>query len=52
MEKKKYITPNVQLIQLDSDISLALESNPPGGPGETKLSPEYLQTDPYKNQLG
>ncbi len=33
--KKSYITPQIELIPLDNEISLALESNPPGGPGET-----------------
>lgn len=50
--KKKYIRPRIEIIFLDSNISLALESNPPLGPGETNLSPEYLQNDPFKNQLG
>jgi hypothetical protein len=35
MEKKKYTTPQVQLIALDNEISLALQSGPPEGPGET-----------------
>jgi hypothetical protein len=54
MEKKKqYKAPIIELIKLDSDISLALESNPPEGPGETgSLSPEFLQNEPFKSQLG
>lgn len=35
MEKKKYISPRIEWIPLDNEISLALESNPPAGPGET-----------------
>ena len=35
MEKKKYISPRIKWIQLDNEISLALESNPPAGPSET-----------------
>jgi len=36
MEKKKYITPRIEWIPLDNEISLALESNPPAGPSETR----------------
>lgn len=35
MEKKKYTTPQLQLIELDNEISLALESVPPVGPSES-----------------
>lgn len=36
METKKtdYITPDIQLISLDTEVSLYLESDPPVGPGE------------------
>jgi hypothetical protein len=34
MEKKKYSTPEIEQIKLDSQISLALESTPPEGPDE------------------
>ena len=34
MEKKKYISPRIEWIPLDNEISLALESSPPEGPGE------------------
>jgi hypothetical protein len=33
--KKKYIKPRIEWIPLDNEISLALESAPPVGPGET-----------------
>lgn len=49
---KKYIRPRIEIIFLDSDISLALESAPPGGPGETNLSPEFLQSNPFRTNLG
>jgi len=52
MEKKQYRAPRIEIIFLDNEISLALASNPPGGPGETNLSPEFLQSNPYKTQLG
>lgn len=40
MEKKIYFTPQIELIVLDNEISLALESDPmeldpPFGPNET-----------------
>lgn len=49
MEKKKYESPGIEIIYLDNEIALALESTPPEGPGEgAYLSPEYLNNDPYK----
>ncbi len=33
--KRSYITPQVELVELDNEISLVLESNPPIGPEET-----------------
>jgi hypothetical protein len=33
--KKKYFAPQIELIALDNEISLALESLPPIGPDET-----------------
>jgi len=35
MEKKKYISPEIELVVLDNEISLALASTPPEGPSET-----------------
>ena len=49
--KKSYLTPQIEQILLDNEISLALESAPPAGPDETSLSPEYLKNDPFKNNL-
>ncbi len=34
MEKKKYRAPIIEIIYLDNEISLQLESNPPTGPSE------------------
>lgn len=48
MEKKKYITPRIEWIPLDSEISLALQSTPPEGPGEIVNS---IQT-PFKEETG
>jgi len=35
MKKILYITPVIEVIQLDNEISLSLESLPPQGPEET-----------------
>lgn len=47
-EKRMYNCPEIVSIELDNDISLALESTPPSGPGEgASLAPEYFNKDPY-----
>jgi len=46
--KKKYITPRIEWIPLDNFISLALESNPPLGPGESN---NINMDNPFKTQL-
>ncbi len=47
-----YTTPRIELISLDNEISLALESAPPVGPGEGLLkTTEYPNNDPYKTNL-
>ena len=51
--KKEYFAPKIVNVVLDNEISLALESEPPIGPGESQLlTPEFLKQDPFKNQLG
>ena len=50
--KRTYISPQIEKIKLDNDISLALESTPPLGPGETSQAPEYFNNDPFKTNLG
>ena len=51
--KKTYRTPHIKQIKLDNEISLALESEPPTGPGESSLmTPEYFNNDPFKTNLG
>jgi hypothetical protein len=52
MEKKKYIIPTIELIILDNEISLALNSTPPEGPEETtflKNSNNFINNNPYNN---
>jgi hypothetical protein len=46
--KKKYIKPRIEWIPLDNEISLALESSPPAGPGETLNS---IQSS-FKEEIG
>jgi hypothetical protein len=48
-EKRTYFPPIVDMIELDNEISLALESNPPNGPDEVNnLGPtEYSIKNPY-----
>jgi hypothetical protein len=51
MEKNRYKTPQIDLIELDNEISLALTSAPPAGPGEVQNNselPEYLNSNPLK----
>jgi len=47
MEKKKYISPRIEWIPLDNEISLALESAPPVGPDE---SFNFNQNNPFKEK--
>jgi len=50
-EKQIYSTPIIEKIKLDFEISLALESIPPNGPGESmSCTPEYLN-DPFKSNM-
>ena len=53
METKiKYTTPQVQIIALDNEISLALQSSPPEGPGETmNYNIETDLNNPFKSTL-
>jgi len=49
IEKRNYKAPLIELIQLDNDISLNMESSPPAGPDEGYLKmPEYLNNDSFK----
>ena len=52
-EKRMYNSPEIVCVELDNEISLALESTPPVGPGEgASLAPEYMNNDPFKASLG
>jgi len=51
--KSLYCTPEMVSIELDNEISLVLESNPPNGPNEIAFIPrEYFNKDPFKSNLG
>ncbi|MGC9150177.1 MAG: hypothetical protein ACP5F6_00230 [Microbacter sp.] len=50
--KRIYIAPEIETIQLDHEISLALESTPPNGPDETLNTREHFTpNDPYNPTL-
>ena len=47
--KIKYNTPVIERIKLDNEISLALESTPPSGPGEASVvTTDYFNNDPFR----
>ena len=50
-QKRVYTTPEIQVVNLDNEISLQLASGPIG-PGEGDdgafITPEHLSNDPYK----
>jgi len=51
-EKRMYNSPEIVCVKLDNEISLALESAPPFGPGEeASLAPEYMNIDPFRANL-
>jgi len=47
--KQTYIAPQIEIITLDNEISLALESTPPAGPGEigNNFPLEHNNANPY-----
>jgi hypothetical protein len=56
MESRIYSSPKIERIDLDKEISLALESvddtNPPFGPYESKLqTPMYFNNSVVKTEL-
>lgn len=52
-KKRNYLPPIVDKIILDNEISLALESSPPDGPGEVyNNAPKFLNSNPFKNDIG
>jgi hypothetical protein len=52
MKRRKYTAPKIEIIGLDHEISLALNSLPPLGPDETKLhQPEYFNNNTIEADL-
>ena len=50
VKKRVYISPEIQLIELDNEISLQLASEPavPPNGDEVYNKPAYFNNDPYK----
>ncbi|HNX88052.1 MAG TPA: hypothetical protein PKH58_03130 [Paludibacteraceae bacterium] len=50
-KKRIYLTPEVERIKLDNEISLQMESVPPTGPNEISGSNTiiYHNNDPFRN---
>lgn len=48
--KREYSIPKIECVQLDNEISLALESTPPYPGNETQQlkAPDYFNNDPFK----
>ena len=52
-QKRLYIYPQIVQIKLDNEISLALESAPPGGPLEfVHFAQEHFNTNPIEKTIG
>ena len=50
-KKRVYTTPEIQVVNLDNEISLQLASDGPVGPGEDESAfntPNHFSNDPYK----
>jgi hypothetical protein len=56
-EKLTYLSPRIERVELDNEISLTLDSTPAPGPGEPgyigSLAPEYFNnSNPFKSNIG
>ena len=51
ISKKTYLQPQIMCIELDNEISLALQSSPPIGPSETYNQPEDSSSNPFRNTI-
>lgn len=48
-KKRSYFQPQIVRVELDNEISLALQSEPPVGPEESFNSgPKYLNNNPFR----
>lgn len=51
-KKRMYNSPEIELVKLDNEISLVLESSPPVGPDESNNGvPEYFDNSPFEKNL-
>lgn len=50
MSKKEYFKPEIEIYNIDNEISLSLESDPAPGPGEGYIQ-DYKTNDPFKDNL-
>jgi|GEM_PF-1232946 hypothetical protein len=52
--QRAYFPPLIEAVEIDSEITLIMESTPPIGPGETRVinTPDSVHNDPYKSNLG
>lgn len=48
-DKRSYISPEIECIVLDNEISLSLESNPGSNDGDEVSKTSNYNNDPYKN---
>lgn len=46
--KREYQSPQIELIRLDNEISLALESDPPTYESENRFKPESFTLEPFR----
>lgn len=54
-KKQIYLTPKIEIIKLDNDISLQLQSSddtPPFGPDETRNIPMHFNNNPFEHFIG
>jgi hypothetical protein len=49
ISKSIYCQPQIVCIELDNEISLALESTPPPGPGETNATISQPTMNPFRD---
>lgn len=48
VEHKTYIAPKIELIEIDNEISIALNSTPPEGPEESFT---YVNDNPFYHNI-
>lgn len=47
--KSEYVIPKIEVIKIDNEISLSLESDAPFGPGES-YNQIQIKQDPFKTE--